>query len=113
MGSAVGSIVLSQIFSWSVGLKPEPEPVISFIFCSFIVFICCIYVAWVFSHKEWRSVKSSRLSTDVPDTRPLTEDDFVANEMEENIDDSLPISTSTQPLLNGNTAAQEHDSIID
>ena len=59
----------------------------------------------MFSHKEWRSVKSSRLSTDAPDSRPLTEDDFVADEMEENIDDSLPIST-TQPLLSGNTAGR-------
>ena len=103
--SAFGSIIFSRLLSAGVNMSPA-KPWIPFALAFVLFNICAVYIGCVFSTKAWKNKRNtgSRLSRDVPEDRPMTEEDF--EEQAEAIigAGSLPViddsNDAEAPLLN-------------
>ncbi len=78
VAGAVGSILFSSIFRYSISLTP-PKAWITMVVTSSSFILASIYTFCIFQTKAWKqSNTGSRLSTDVSSASPLSEADFVA-----------------------------------
>jgi MFS family permease len=100
IGSAIGSILFSNLFSYGVGLSPA-KPWIPFMLAFCLLVTASIYMGLTFQREEWKRVTTgSRLSKDAPDDRPIYEDDFIRQSEGVQEDERLAAIAQFTPLIN-------------